>query len=294
MTTLSRKYWRKGAVSWCRFINENINGMILNSFHFGRMSKRKQLRSWRMRASFSTIWGHLFCRPSEKPHRSVVTPRVQVVDGQQRLTTFQLFLAAIREVARTHGCKNVEEHVGDYLFNKLKSKDTDKLTQFKLTPTPSDQSVFFDIVKEKYSTIRSRYQKYYWGDRVPMNTPIRALRAYEEFYRLIDRFARFGSVELNSDGDEGRETETISDETDTTQAIETRLEAMLTALLNRMKLVVIVLGEDDDAQIIFETLNSKGGAFARHGSRAKQHFLSRGARASGGRRTLPRALGSIR
>lgn len=209
-------------------------------------------------SKFQHYMGALILSPIGEAAQIGVTPRVQVVDGQQRLTTFQLFLAAIREVARTHGCKNVEEHVGDYLFNKLKSKDTDKLTQFKLTPTPSDQSVFFDIVKEKYSTIRSRYQKYYWGDRVPMNTPIRALRAYEEFYRLIDRFARFGSAELNSDGDEGRETETISDETDTTQAIETRLEAMLTALLNRMKLVVIVLGEDDDAQVIFETLNSKG------------------------------------
>ena len=209
-------------------------------------------------SKFQHYMGALILSPIGEAAQIGVTPRVQVVDGQQRLTTFQLFLAAIREVARTHGCKNVEEHVGDYLFNKLKSKDTDKLTQFKLTPTPSDQSVFFDIVKEKYSTIRSRYQKYYWSDRVPMNTPIRALRAYEEFYRLIDRFARFGSAELNSDGDEGRETETISDETDTTQAIETRLEAMLTALLNRMKLVVIVLGEDDDAQVIFETLNSKG------------------------------------
>ena len=209
-------------------------------------------------SKFQHYMGALILSPIGEAAQIGVTPRVQVVDGQQRLTTFQLFLAAIREVARTHGCKNVEEHVGDYLFNKLKSKDTDKLTQFKLTPTPSDQSVFFDIVKEKYSTIRSRYQNYYWGDRVPKNTQIRALRAYEQFYHLIDRFARFGSAELSTDGDEGHETETISDETDTTQAIETRLEAMLTALLNRMKLVVIVLGEDDDAQIIFETLNSKG------------------------------------
>ena len=209
-------------------------------------------------SKFQHYMGALILSPIGEAAQIGVTPRVQVVDGQQRLTTFQLFLAAIREVARTHGCKNVEEHVGDYLFNKLKSKDTDKLTQFKLTPTPSDQSVFFDIVKEKYSTIRGRYKKYYWGDRVPMNTPIRALRAYEKFYCLIDRFARFGSTELNTASNEGRETETIADETDTTHAIEPRLEALLTALLNRMKLVVIVLGEDDDAQIIFETLNSKG------------------------------------
>lgn len=56
--------------------------------------------------------------------------------------------------------------------------------------------------------------------------------------------------------------DTIADETDTTEAIGTRLEAMLTAVLNRIKLVVITLGEGDDAQVIFETLNSKGRAVA--------------------------------
>ena len=207
---------------------------------------------------FQHYMGALILSPIGEAAQIGVTPKVQVVDGQQRLTTFQLFLAAIREVARNHGCMDVVEHVHDYLFNKLKSKDTDKLTQFKLTPTPSDQSVFFDIVKEQYSTIRSRYHRYYWGGRVPKNTQVRSLRAYDQFYRLVDRFAQFGSAGLNTESDNERDTETIGDETDTTQAAETRLEAMLTALLNRMKLVVITLGEDDDAQVIFETLNSKG------------------------------------
>jgi hypothetical protein len=36
-----------------------------------------------------------------------------------------------------------------------------------------------------------------------------------------------------------------------------RLHALLQALLNHLKLVVITLSEDDDAQVIFETLNSK-------------------------------------
>lgn len=207
---------------------------------------------------FQHYMGALILAPIGESAQIGVTPKVQVVDGQQRLTTFQLFLAALREVARKHECEDIAEHVRDYLFNKLKSKDKDKLTRFKLTPTPSDQDIFHDIVEKEYSAIRTRYHSYYWGGCVPKNTPFRALRAYEEFYRLIDHFAQFGSAEMGADDEEENETEVIADETDTNEAIEVRLEAMLTALLNRMKLVVIILGEDDDAQVIFETLNSKG------------------------------------
>lgn len=207
---------------------------------------------------FQHYMGALILSPIGETAQIGVTPRVQVVDGQQRLTTFQLFLSALREVARKHKCKDVGEHVRDYLYNKLKSKDEDKLTRFKLTPTPSDQEIFHDIVEERYSKIRGKYGKFFWGGRVPKNTQFRALRAYDEFYKLIDHFAQFGSAELSVDDDQNEETVTIGDETDTGEAIQARLEAMLTALLNRMKLVVITLGEDDDAQVIFETLNSKG------------------------------------
>lgn len=207
---------------------------------------------------FQHYMGALILAPIGEAAQIGVTPRVQIVDGQQRLTTFQLFLAALREVARRHGCTDVVDHVRDYLFNKLKSKDSDALTRFKLTPTPADQAIFHDLIELDYPTIRSRYQRYYWGGRVPKNTPVRALRAYDEFYRRIDHFAQFGSAEMSLDDDEGDGTTTISDETDTTEALQARLEALLKALLNRMKLVVITLGEDDDAQVIFETLNSKG------------------------------------
>lgn len=206
---------------------------------------------------FQHYMGALILAPIGELAKISITPRVQIVDGQQRLTTFQLFLAALREVARNKKCEDIVDQVHDYLFNRMKSKDVDKLTRFKLTPTPSDQEIFHDIVEENLMTIRKRYNKHYWGGSVPKNTQFRALRAYEEFFRLIDRFARYGSAEMSDDDADGG-TPTISDETDTSEAIQKRLNALLTALLNRMKLVVITLGEDDDAQVIFETLNSKG------------------------------------
>jgi uncharacterized protein with ParB-like and HNH nuclease domain len=207
-------------------------------------------------SKFQHYMGALILAPIGAAAQIGVTPKVQVVDGQQRLTTFQLFLSALREVAKSYQCNDVAEHVRDYLFNKLKSKDNEKVTRFKLTPTPSDQGVFHDIVELDYEAVRKKYSNFYWGDKVPKNTSSRALRAYNEFYRLIDNFAKFGSVDLSDDDEDFYET--IGDETDTAEAIQNRLEAVLTALLNRMKLVVITLGEDDDAQVIFESLNSKG------------------------------------
>ena len=209
-------------------------------------------------SKFQHYMGALILAPIGEVAQIGRTPKVQIVDGQQRLTTFQLFLAALREVALKQGCNELAEKVDDYLFNKLKSKDTDKLTRFKVTPTPSDIELFHDILEHNYDMIRSSYRDYYWGNRIPKNTSLHALRAYEEFFRLINHFSHFGSTDGTINGVSEYETETIMDETDTLEAIETRLEALLTALLNRMKLVVITLDDDDDAQVIFETLNSKG------------------------------------
>src|SRR6056297_3390449 len=51
---------------------------------------------------FQHYMGALILSPIGEAAQIGVTPRVQVVDGQQRLTTFQLFLAALREVALKH------------------------------------------------------------------------------------------------------------------------------------------------------------------------------------------------
>lgn len=205
---------------------------------------------------FQHYMGALILAPLGENAQIGVTPRVQVVDGQQRLTTFQLLLAAIREVAREHECEDIIAHVEDYLFNPLKSKDTDPLTRFKLTPTPSDRAVFHDILEEEYSTVRRKYSGFYWGNRVPKNTDLRALRAYDEFRQHVRRFVAEGPVDVESEDDEEDATEVEAIEAE--DLAEQRLEAVLSALLRRMKLVVITLGEDDDAQVIFETLNSKG------------------------------------
>jgi uncharacterized protein with ParB-like and HNH nuclease domain len=44
-------------------------------------------------------------------------PAFQVVDGQQRLTTFQIFLAAARDYARMRGLEKTAEAIGDFVLN---------------------------------------------------------------------------------------------------------------------------------------------------------------------------------
>ena len=49
------------------------------------------------RPKFSHYMGALILAPGANGYTIGATPRVQVVDGQQRLTTFQLFLMALRD-----------------------------------------------------------------------------------------------------------------------------------------------------------------------------------------------------
>ena len=204
-------------------------------------------------SKFVHYMGALILSPVDEVLQVSVTPKMQVVDGQQRLTTFQLFLAALREVAREHGCEELIEDVKGYLFNHLQAKDKDPLAKFKLVPTPQDRDVFHSIIEGEYQSVRSEWGRYYWGSGVPKNTPFRALRAYEVLRRKIEIFRAHGPTD-SIEGD----SETIPDENDTAAETGRRLAALLKALLSRMKLVVITLEPEDDAQVIFETLNSKG------------------------------------
>lgn len=206
---------------------------------------------------FQHYMGALILAPLTEGTQIAVTPRVQVVDGQQRLTTFQLFLAALREVARVHSVDYLIEQVDGYLFNQPKAKDTDPLTRFKLTPTPSDRDIFVQLMEDEYPEVRRSLGRYYWGSGVPKNTSYPALRAYDLFYKWITEFVANGPSDWEPETEDEQDVDAASEEA-TAGLAEQRLEALLRAILEQMKLVVITLGEGDDAQVIFETLNSKG------------------------------------
>lgn len=197
---------------------------------------------------FMHYMGALILAPTGDANKFAITPSIQVVDGQQRLTTFMLFLAAVRDMAMELGIPDVEAVVREYLFNAPKSQDTDANARFKLTPTPSDRKLFWAIIDKGRSGAKEVVPNaYYLNGSLKKGSAPAALFAFEFFLERIALYARTGASDQSQieEADEGAATP------------GDRVGALINALLSRMKLVVIELGEADDAQVIFETLNSQ-------------------------------------
>ena len=105
---------------------------------------------------FKHYMGALIIAPGADGYTVGTTPRVQVVDGQQRLT-FQLFLAALREVGTRMKFPEVAENVQNYAFNRPMTGDVDPEAKFKLVPTPEDKKVFHDIMVGDWNSVRASY-----------------------------------------------------------------------------------------------------------------------------------------
>ena len=208
------------------------------------------------RARFEHYMGALLLAPGVKSRSFGMTPVSQVVDGQQRLTTFLILLAAIREIAKNHSHDDIVEECQKYIFNNPGRADTDAFAQYRLTPTPVDRQLFFIISDLSLTEVREQYRKKkgaYWGNGVPKNTRYRALRAYEFFVEQVSDFVKNGaSQDQKPSGGRSIEVQEAS------TLARDQLNALLEALVFHLKLIVITLDERDDAQVIFETLNSAG------------------------------------
>ncbi|GAA0567935.1 DUF262 domain-containing protein [Craurococcus roseus] len=199
---------------------------------------------------FSHYMGALILAPGGDGFTIGSTPRVQVVDGQQRLTTFQLFLVALREVGERLGYHQLSGHVHSYLYVPPMHGDTDTDARFRLMPTPEDRPVFHLIVETGLNGVRAKHPEWFFQNGRLIKGPApNAVRALAFLVDRIETYARFGLT------DEQADPAPVADEPD--DAPHRRLRSLLEALLNHLKLVVITLSENDDAQVIFETLNSQ-------------------------------------
>lgn len=170
-----------------------------------------------------------------------VVPLRFLVDGQQRITTFQIVLVAIREVARKLDIKNLVEVTSTYLFNDQNKgmKDAEK-ERFKLWPSSYDRDLFQKIAAEEYAEVVASFTpRYFHGTgRIKKGGTPKLLLAYHHLCTDISAFVD-DRVEI------GDEPEVV-------------LCALLEGFLAGFQIVVIQLDEDDDAQEIFASLNGLG------------------------------------
>lgn len=142
-----------------------------------------------------------------------------VIDGQQRLTTLQLFISAVRSLAVERGLDGPSQMLGKLLFNDeflLKHPED----RFKVVPTIFDRPGFQAAI-----------------DSAGMLPQGRMLEAFEFFREAVGEWA-------------------LVDRSD--EEIAQRFQVLSTVLWKLLVVVAIDLEERDNAQVIFETLNARG------------------------------------
>lgn len=153
-----------------------------------------------------------------------------VVDGQQRLTTITIALCAIRDKYKELGFDAPAKGV----HRLIVTRDLDDKSQFVLkaeTSYPYFQSQIQSLDKEH--------------DVIEIGTEERAL---SDAYELLSKYVDEGELTIQAQGNDAAKTKV---------AVKKWLDQIRDKLLS-LKVISITLDNQDDAYLIFETLNTRG------------------------------------
>ena len=165
--------------------------------------------------------GAVVLQERRRPPRRLASSHI--IDGQQRLTTLQVLLAAARAVAAEIGADNVAGRFTSLLENRPETIHEEfPEDRFKVWPLPQDCGAFLWAVRRPED------------DRPAPEPDHRLARARDWFEAEIKEWAKASE--------------------DPAQ----RLDDLHFSLQDRMQLVEITLDAGDDPQVIFEALNHRG------------------------------------
>ena len=166
---------------------------------------------------------------------------LHIIDGQQRLTTLQFVLAAMVLTLKKVGLPNLINVVSGCLRNGNPETMRDpSIEEYKVYPTFRDRSSYRQAFgATDLDDLRDRFPASFKQNgelrKIGIEHPP-SLAALWNFSKWFEEWL------TKKDG----------------QPVAARAEALLLAILRDLKVVTIVLEADDDAQIIFETLNGRG------------------------------------
>lgn len=171
-----------------------------------------------------------------------------VVDGQQRLTTFHIFLSVLLDQARRRGLTRHEARLSEYLFNAESAAMDDPIRdRHKLWSSSQDRPHYMVLTDQGIEGLQKEYShafrkngKVFFGDP---NGPVpKMVRAFAILNEEVDTY-------ISRESDPKRETDSVP--------VERIFDGLMSALLMGLVIVVIELGKEDDARAIFASLNGR-------------------------------------
>jgi uncharacterized protein with ParB-like and HNH nuclease domain len=166
---------------------------------------------------------------------------LHIIDGQQRLTTLQFILKSISLALKSVKATAIAEIISGGMINGNPDTMRDpEVEKFKVWPTFRDRKPYRDAITSKdIDELKSRFPASFTQRQSLRQIGIRHPAPLEAIWFFTHKFTEWIK--------QGEERE-----------FSLRAESLASAILQDIKVVSIVLDEDDDAQVIFETLNGRG------------------------------------
>jgi hypothetical protein len=191
-------------------------------------------------------------------------PRFTVIDGQQRLTTLQLLVGAAARALVDVGAADDAALLRELIINNpLKAKGTDRL---KVWPTNANRTSFTammapegpppghlddpdNLIDEAFAYFKTCAADYLTGADEAAEEPA-----------VADGNAGAPQADRVNTGDLASTVHALGpgDAKDPAERLAERAERLRITLCDLLKVVSITLEADDNAQVIFETLNARG------------------------------------